>query len=257
MSSRTRLVPLALAALLAQALPAQAPAPLAGVARWADSARRVIEEGVVTGDTDRLQAGTAVVARALRAWPTDPLLLHYAGYAAYRAAMLKADTDTARERLLEAAIDQLERSAELRPLAETHALLGAAHGALAGTGMLAGMRHGPKASAAQDEARRLGPRNPRVLMLAATGAWFTPSMWGGGKDKARTLLAQAIAAFETDAPAAPLPAWGRAEAYAWHGQFEADAGRTAAARAAYDRALALEPRFAWVRDVLRPALAAR
>lgn len=257
--ARACLVPLLVAAIAAPGLvtPLPAQTTLAGAARWADSARRTIEDGVVTGDVARIRAGGAVAARALQAWPDEPLLLHYAGYAAYREAMLRMDDDSASEALLATAITQFARSAERRPLAETQALLGASHGALAGRGMLAGMRHGPKASRAQEEAVRLGAANPRVLLLAATGAWFTPSMWGGGKDKARALLARAIAAFAQDAPAAPLPAWGHAEAYAWLGQFERDAGRLDAARAAYDRALALEPRYAWVRSVLRPAVAER
>jgi tetratricopeptide (TPR) repeat protein len=237
--------------------PLAAQPALAGAARWADSARRVIEEGVVTGEVARLRAGGAVASRALQAWPGDALLLHYAGYAAYREAMMRPDDDSTAEALLATAAEQFERSLAARALPETQALLGAAYGALAGRGMMAGMRFGPRAARASEAAAQAGPRNPRVLLLAATGAWFTPSMWGGGKDKARALLARAIAAFEGDAPAPPLPAWGRAEAYAWLGQFERDAGRTDAARAAYDRALALEPRYAWVRDVLRPAVAER
>lgn len=256
---RTMLVRCLVASTTAAAVtaPLAAQDALAGAARWADSARRTIEEGVVTGDVARIRTGGAVAARALQAWPDEPLLLHYAGYAAYREAMQRMDDDSASEALLVTAIGHLVRSAERRPMAETQALLGASYGALAGRGMIAGMRNGPKASRAQEEAARLGPANPRVLLLAATGAWHTPSMWGGGKDKARALLARAIAAFATDTPAAPLPAWGHAEAYAWLGQFERDAGRLDAARAAYDRALAIEPRYAWVRAVLRPAVAGR
>jgi tetratricopeptide (TPR) repeat protein len=123
-----------------------------------------------------------------------------------------------------------------------------------GDSMLRGIRFGMKASDAEDKAVALAPRNPRVLMLRAVSAWYKPAAFGGGEEKARTLLQQALQAFSADAPARPLPAWGRAEAYAWLGQMEAKAGNREAARAAYDQALALAPAFAWVQYVLKPQL---
>ena len=232
---------------------AGAGATLSGAARWADSVRVVAERAHLRGDTVALAAAHRLAQRALTAFPDDALLLHYQGYIRYRQAQRIRDFDTALP-LFEEAVALLERSAAQHPYAETHALLASATGSMIGESMLRGIRFGMRASAAEDRAVELGATNPRVLLLRAVSAWYKPSAFGGGEQKARDLLQQALRAFATDAPARPLPAWGHAEAYAWLGQMEAKAGRRDAARAAYDRALALAPDYAWVQYVLKPAL---
>ncbi|WP_298269170.1 tetratricopeptide repeat protein [Gemmatimonas sp.] len=234
------------------AAPPASPA-LGGAARWADSVRLLAERGYLSGDTTLLVAGYRLAQRSLTAFPDDPLLLHYRGYIRYRQAQQQRDFDTALP-LFEESVALLERSVATRPLPETHALLASAFGSMIGDSMLRGIRFGMKASDAEDKAVALAPRNPRVLMLRAVSAWYKPAAFGGGEEKARTLLQQALQAFSADAPARPLPAWGRAEAYAWLGQMEAKAGNREAARAAYDQALALAPAFAWVQYVLKPQL---
>jgi tetratricopeptide (TPR) repeat protein len=231
---------------------------LTGAARWADSARVVIERSWLAGDSAALAAAGTMLDRALTAFPNDPLLQHYRGYVLFRQGQSEqADDAKSQEATLLRAIDLFRRSAASRPLPETQALLASSLGTLAGTGMMAGMRYGPASSEAAETARTLGPKNPRVLLLAAISAWFTPSMWGGGKDKGYALLQQAIAAFAADRPSPPLPAWGHAEAYAWLGQMERDRGNAVAARAAYERALVIAPTFSWVRNLLLPALTSR
>ncbi|WP_439643979.1 hypothetical protein [Gemmatimonas sp.] len=232
-------------------------APLTGAARWADSAQMGIERAVLANDMDALTKVGAMIDRALAAFPNDPLLLHYRAYGLYRETMARDDdseVSEAIEQKLKQAIALLDRSAALRPLPETQALLSSCLGVLAGTGMINGMRYGSAASDAGDAARALGPTNPRVALLAGIAAWFTPAMWGGGKDKGYALVQQAIAGFAKDRPVRPLPSWGAAEAFAWLGQMEKDRGNLSAARTAYDRALAIAPDFRWVRDQLRPAL---
>jgi tetratricopeptide (TPR) repeat protein len=250
-------MPLLMATFSTTTLSAQAPA-LTGAARWADTVRLSIERAVTAGDTRALAAAGALAQRALTAFPNDPLLLHYRGYAIYRELILQAGerTPAYTERMQEA-VTLFEQSAAVRPMAETQALLSTCLGNLAAEGMIAGMRYGPASSEARDAALQLGPRNPRVLLLTAVSYWFTPKMWGGGEDKGYATLQRAIAAFAGDAPAAPLPAWGHAEAYAWLGQMEVRRGNPAAARAAYAKALSLEPNFVWVRQVLLPAVAQR
>jgi tetratricopeptide (TPR) repeat protein len=233
--------------------------PLNGAARWADSARVQIERAVYANDAAALAGVGTMIDRALTAFPNDPLLLHYRAYQLYREVMGRTDggdLSDAMEQKLKSAIEMLERSAAARPLAETEALRSSCLGTLAGTGMVNGMRYGSAASEAGAAARALGPNNPRVALLAGIAAWFTPSMWGGGKDKGYALVQQAISAFAHDQPARPLPSWGSAEAYAWLGQMEKERGNVTAARTAYDRALAIAPEFRWVRDQLRPALGA-
>lgn len=235
-------------------LAAQTPA-LAGAARWADTVRLTIERASINGSDADLSAAGALAERALNAFPNDALLLHYRAYGLYREAQRDQSRSPAWKALTERSVELLERSHAVQPLAETQALLASNLGMLASGGMVAGMRYGSAAKDASGAANTLGPRNPRVLLLSAVSSWYTPKMWGGGEDKGYAMMQRAIAEFANDAPARPLPAWGRAEAYAWLGQMEQKRGNQAAARAAYATALELEPGYQWVSRVLLPALA--
>ncbi|HEY0930905.1 MAG TPA: hypothetical protein VGE27_13365 [Gemmatimonas sp.] len=229
---------------------------LNGALRWADSARRVIEHGVIRNDTAQVLQGIAITERALSAFPDHFLLTHYRGYAAYRLGQMagvRKQPDAARAQY-EDAVKWLDRSIAAQPIAESHALRASCLGQLIGGNMIKGMRLGPQANDAVDKARQLDKDNPRMLLLDAIGAWFKPSMFGGGKAKARAAMQRALAAFATDTPAPAFPSWGYAEALAWHGQWEKEAGRTASAKAAYERALELEPEYGWVKYVLLPAV---
>ena len=225
--------------------------------KWADSARVEIETANALGDLHRLREAGALVERALTAFPDDPLLLHYLGYARYREATLmqgKKHDDKEYRPLLEIADSLLERSAKKLPLPETHALRSSVLGQMIGSNPLRGMTLGPRSGNAMDRALELGPNNPRVWLMRGIGAIFTPSMFGGGLDRAEEYLSKALALFPNDKPAPPLPAWGYAEAYIWMGQVHKRRDRIDDARQAYDKALELQPDNGWVRHVLLPGL---
>lgn len=243
-SSLARLIVLALAA--APSLHAQ---QLTGAEQWADSARREIDAAVRRADTTRLRGAIALIDRALTVLPDDPLLLHYKGYALYREATLARGRSRETTAELEAADDALERSASRLPLPETFAVRSAVVGQMIGSNPLTGMRLGPRANGLMDRARDLGPGNPRVWLLAGISAIFTPAMFGGGLDKAERQLRRAIGLFETDQPTPPGPSWGRAEAYVWLGQVMEKRRRIDDARAAYARAIALDPEFEWPKQL--------
>jgi tetratricopeptide (TPR) repeat protein len=230
---------------------------LAGRDKWADSARVEIEAASLTGALESFRAVKALLERALTAFPNDPLLQHYQGYALYREASLmqgmKSDGDAIRP-VLEAAEDVLEGSAKRLDLPETHALRSSVIGQLIGSNPLRGMTLGPKSTTAMDRAVELGPNNPRVWLMRGMSAMFTPAMFGGGESKAEAYLMKAIALFATDKPAPPLPAWGHADAYVWLGQLRQQQGRIADARKAYTTALEIQPGNGWVRHVLLPGL---
>jgi tetratricopeptide (TPR) repeat protein len=232
-------------------------APLSPRDRWADTARRTIEAANASGDVEQLRAARALVERALTAFANDPLLQHYCAYALYREATrlvgMRRDENEYRP-LLEQADSILEQSAAKLALPETYALRSSVLGQLIGSNPVRGMILGPRSSSAMDRAIELGPRNPRVWMLRGVGAMFTPAMFGGGLEKSEQYLRKAITLFADDRPARPLPAWGHAEAYAWLGQLLHKQKRIDDARAAYTKALELQPENGWVRHVLLPAL---
>ena len=237
---------------------ASAPAPtrLTGALRWADTVRILIDRATVRGDTVQLNVAAALTDRALQAFPNDGLLLHYRGYAAYRRAQLLmgVGAEDPAEQGYKAALDLLDRSAEALPLAETEALRASTMGQLMAISMIAGVRYGSASGDADEQAQRLAPSNPRMLMLQAVSTFYKPSAFGGSESRARTMIQKAITAFDTDAPRTGYPAWGKAEAWAWEGVMAQKAGNTAEARAAFERALAIEPEYAWVRSVLLPGL---
>ena len=247
-----------LASLTVMMMPAPASSQtLTGRDKWADSARVEIEAASLTGAVESFRGVKALIERALTAFPNDPLLQHYQGYALYREASLmqgmKSEGDVIRP-VLEAAEDVLERSAKKLDLPETHALRSSVIGQLIGSNPLRGMTLGPKSSSAMDRALELGPNNPRVWLMRGMSAMFTPAMFGGGESKAEAYLTKAIALFATDQPAPPLPAWGHADAYIWLGQLRQQQGRVADARKAYTTALEIQPANGWVRHVLLPGL---
>ena len=230
---------------------------LTGRDKWADSARREIEAANAAGNLDRIKGARAMLERALTAFPNDPLLQHYQGYALYREATvmqgMRSD-EKAIKATLEAAEDVLGLSAKKLNLPETFALQSSVIGQMIGSNPLRGMTMGPRSSAAMDRAIELGPNNPRVWLMRGIGAMFTPGMFGGGQDRAEEYLNKAVALFAADAPAPPAPAWGRADAYIWIGQLRQQQGRIADARKAFNTALEIQPDNGWVRHVLLPGL---
>ena len=224
--------------------------------RWADSAQQAIETAYRVGDVPQLRAARAMIERALTVHERDPLLEHFLAHALYREASLVQGMGDAKagRALLEAAEPILERSAKRLPLPETHALRASVLGQLIGTNPLKGMTLGPRSNAAMERAIELGPTNPRVWLLRGIGAIFTPSMFGGGEERAERYLRRAIELFESDAATAPYPSWGHAEAWLWLGQVHGRQHRVDDARRAYARALELEPDNAYVLRVLLPAL---
>ncbi|MBK8250179.1 MAG: tetratricopeptide repeat protein [Gemmatimonadetes bacterium] len=241
-------------ATLALPLGAQAP----GTTRWADSLGTLIEAAMASGEATAFDHAIALADRVLTVAPSDGAILHYKGYALYRKATLLINTanrpDDAKP-VLEEAAALLTRSAAVLPWPETPAVHASVLGQqIALGGMMAGMRYGGKADDLFADAVRLGPDNPRVLLLRGISALYKPKMFGGGSDKALADFTRAVALFEKQAPAAGAPRWGAVEAWAWLGQAHAAEKQVDAARAAYTRALALDPNYGWVKYQLLPAL---
>ena len=213
-----------------------------------------VAEAVITGNEDGLNAMVTLARRATTAFPEDALLNHYLGYALYRLATHRLDTDPDGALAVFAEAESvLLRSIDIEPIPESHALMSAVLGPQIVSDETA-MNLSMRATAEVRRAVSMDPRNPRVRMLEGIQALHTPSMFGGGADIALESFLAATALFEEDAPEPPLPAWGRAEVYAWLGQAYTELDRLEDARAAYERALEIEPSYAWVRNTLLPAL---
>lgn len=178
----------------------------------ADSVRLELDRAVDANDSARLAAAVLLLDRALAAYPTDPRLLHYRGYAGYRQAIehMKTGTIASAAGVLSRAVADLERSAEKLRWPETYALLASLTGLQIAADPSRGMELGMQIGALNARAAERGP-NPRVRLLQAEATASTPPEFGGG-EPARALLARALAAFADDRPAPLAPAWGHDEA---------------------------------------------
>jgi tetratricopeptide (TPR) repeat protein len=228
--------------------------------RLADSVRIVIERAVDAGEMKGVDDAVALSERSVAAFPDSPLLLHYQAYALYRAgeaAMGMAGNSQARS-YLDKARAVLEPLVKRETIAESYALLASVYGleiAVSRFQMIAGMRLGPKSSDFMNRAVDAAPNNPRVRLMQGIGEIHTPSMFGGGLDKAERHLKQALALFALDHPEPPLPAWGLADAHIWLGQVYAARQQADSARVEYNAAVALQPNNGWITKVLLPSLA--
>jgi hypothetical protein len=185
-------------------------------AKFVDSARVEIDAASAANDNDRLAQVVVLLDRALTAFPKDPYVLHYRGYANYRrvTSLMQAGKIPAAEPLLSSSIADLQQSSDKLRWAETYVLLGALQAFRVSINPDLGRELGPEMSALTAQAVQLAPNNPRVLLMQAYGMYHTPPEYGGDVQKARDFVARAIKAFETDKPAPLAPAWGKAEAVA-------------------------------------------
>jgi len=239
-----------------------APAPvLPGAEMWADSAARLIERATVAGDLAGLRSARALLDRALAAYPNDALLLHYQGYELYREAGLldgRGGREAADVPLVAAtARTKLQQSLAAGAIPETHALLAMVMGRMIGADQTQGPILGPQIPQEMNAAVMSGATNPRVWLLRGIQAFYTPTQYGGGLPIAESHLNRAVELFATDNPTPPAPSWGKAEAYVWLGQVLQKQNRTAEARAAYNKALAVQPDYPWVIYSLLPSLGKR
>lgn len=218
----------------------------------------LLERGVMLDAAGAIREARAYFKAAMETQPAPEirrLSTYTVAYSGYRLALLPSVARSERDQLLAEAVGLLKQVTKEDPRsAEAHALLSSVYGLQIGGSLFKGMSLGPRSGAAMDRAVELDPANPRVILLQGIGAFHKPGVFGGGKDKAETLLRKAIVLFEKEPADHPWPNWGRAEAHAWLGEILANRGDTVGSRAEYEKALEIAPDFARVRNALLPKL---
>ena len=185
---------------------------------------------------------------------TDPKtrLLTRAAYhqEALGVAMGREEPELADRHLdaLEEAIDAYWKLDE--DSAEAHARYSALLGFKIARKPMLGMIYGSRASKYARRAVELDPDHPAALMAITYNLYYTPEQWGGNKAAALTHIEKA---------AKNLPADWRTDyqslsVLALYGQVLAGNGQTDAARAVYQKALAAQPDFRYVKRYLLPEL---
>ena len=75
--------------------------------------------------------------------------------------------------------------------------------------MTRGQKYGTEAGEIREQAKKLDPTNPRPYYLEGTAFFYTPPMFGGGKDKAKPSFEKAKSLYEAFKPASSIaPHWG-------------------------------------------------
>ena len=83
------------------------------------------------------------------------------------------------------------------------------------------MTDGQSAAKALAEAKKLDPENPRITILEAEDAYFTPEQFGGSKSRAKELFSKALEQFKVYKLKNALdPNWGQGEAQYFLKQME-------------------------------------
>ena len=76
-----------------------------------------------------------------------------------------------------------------------------------------GAKYGKISSAYLDSAEAKNPANPRIYLTRGSGIFYTPAMFGGGKNKAKPVLEDAIKKYDAFVPKSTIdPRWGKIRA---------------------------------------------
>ncbi|HSN88801.1 MAG TPA: tetratricopeptide repeat protein [Thermoanaerobaculia bacterium] len=228
---------------------------------WASSFFDGLERAVVLRQPERLSEYQEILRREIdllggRTWGPGDLRAYTLAYVNTRLSPILPGTGKAeRARLLEEAEAALRQTLQANPRdAEAYALLGAVYGAQISLTPLKALTLGPRVASAFAAAEKLAPKNPRVSLQKGISLLFVPRAFGGGPEASLRELRRAETLFAQEPAGKPWPNWGRPDVLAWLGRALAQKGDREAARAAYERALALEPDYVWVRRILIPEL---
>ena len=222
--------------------------------------RADLRAGMNQGDLEPMMAARAAFERAAANAERAGWARYYAALAGYRIANhLLAREEDSKDRAsahLESAVESLKEVIRLdAESAEAYALLNSVYGRQISLNPMKGMLLGRRSKRALDKAEELAPDNPRVVLAAALSDFNTPGMWGGDKGRAMEGFRRAAALFALEEPADPLqPVWGHREVYAWIGVAHLDRDERDEAKAAFEKALEIDPDFGWVRYVLLPGV---
>ena len=221
------------------------------------SGKQMLQVGENAGDLDAMYAARATFERALADTSLAAWGHYYIALADYRiAGLLEGESKDQASEHLKVAVEHLKKATEIDPqAAEAYALLSSAYGLQIGLSPMKTMLLGPRVGKASQKAKQLAPDNPRVVLSAAISDFNTPKMFGGSKEKGLQGFQRAAELFAQEEPTDPIrPVWGHREAYAWLGIAYQGQGELESARAAFEKALEIDPDFGWVKYWLLPEL---
>ena len=215
----------------------------------------MLQEGVNAGSLDTMFAAREMFERVLAdtglsAWGHYYIAL--ADHSIVNYLLGRTNEKEQASRHLKSAVEHLREAIRLDPRsAEAHALISSAYGRQIALNPVKWIFLGRRVGKALEKAREIAPDNPRVVLCAALSDYNTPQVLGGSKERGMQGFLRATELFALGLPADPFqPEWGHSQAWAWLGIAHRDRGERELARAAYERALEINPEFGWVRNGL-------
>jgi tetratricopeptide (TPR) repeat protein len=169
--------------------------------------------------------------------------------------LLSSTMSTKDEDLFDDYVDQAESNLEKIKTgrsAEAKAILSAVYGLQLGYSPWKGMFLGPKSGSLMAKALKENPTSPLIWKLYANSKFHTPESFGGDIKEAITAYEKAVKLYEED-PAGIKNNWFYIDTMAFLGQAFMKTGETSKAVDVYEKALAFEPEFSWVKYSLLPA----
>jgi tetratricopeptide (TPR) repeat protein len=152
---------------------------------------------------------------------------------------------------LDAAIGNLE-AIKTAQAAEAKALLASVYGLQLAYSPWKGMFLGPKSSSLMERALKENPTSPLIWKLYGNSKYHTPEAYGGNVDEAIEAYEKAIRLYETDS-AKKQNNWFYIDTMAFLGQAYVRKEQSHQAVVVYEKAMAAEPLFGWIKYSLLPA----
>lgn len=206
-----------------------------------------------TCDLQEFSRGKALLQQGITSNnPNLYLFYYYLALADYRLAICSSPDEKKGEAFLREATKNIEVSMSLKgDFSDAHALLGAILGLRISFDSYRGPLLGPKSKKSIERAIHLDPQNPRAYLVQGISYYNTPSLFGGGVNKAIDALEHAIRLFEKERKEGTVePSWGHDEAYGWLGLAYLKKRDRSRAEEVLKNGLALNPDNSWLRDLL-------
>jgi tetratricopeptide (TPR) repeat protein len=217
-----------------------------------------MQEAVDMWDVQKMMASRALFERLSGDSSASWLVHYYLGFAdlkIFHYYFFREEKEMAKK-YIEDGVAHLEKTiGQKEDFAEGYALLSSLLGNKISLNPMLGMSLGMRSGTLIGQAFSLEPENPRISLIAGQSAYYTPEMFGGGKDKAKQHLLKAIEYFQTFRPENPTyPSWGYDEAYTFLGMVQMDQDELDEAMSSFQKALEINPQNGQIQFQLLPQL---
>ncbi|MEL6556695.1 MAG: tetratricopeptide repeat protein [Bacteroidota bacterium] len=186
--------------------------------------------------------------------PREDKLALVSTYYGYLSATMATKDEDAFEKQIDPAKELVKALIEEHEdWGEPKALLSSIMGLEMAYSPMKGAFLGMKSNSLMSDALKESPESPLVMRLYAGSKQYTPAMWGGDKKVAADYMEKAIKAFEQRGET--VDNWLYIDALANLGIVYSEIDKKDQAKAAFQKALNMEPEFGWVKYSLMPQLA--